>query len=145
MWVLALASATAAAASGTPGAFAFSATASVYAAASLICHQHPERSFHVLSTQLPVCARCAGLYFGAAIGACLSVGNHSLAPRSALQPSHARRMLVIAAVPTFLTLALEWTTRTPASNLWRAMAGLPLGAAIAWILVTTGRPEYQSK
>ncbi len=144
-WVLALALATAAAASGTPGSLAFSATAAVYAVASLLCHQRPERSFHVLSTQLPVCARCAGLYLGAAIAACVAVGHHSRAVRSTLSASQSRTIFLVAAVPTLLTLAVEWTTRTAASNVWRAMAGLPLGAAIAWILVTTGRLEYQSK
>ncbi len=35
---------------------------------SPICHQFPERSFFVLGHQLPVCARCTGIYFGAFLG-----------------------------------------------------------------------------
>src|SRR5580692_775131 len=41
----------------------------VYAAGSVLCHQRPERSFHLLGAQLPVCARCAGLYAGTAVAA----------------------------------------------------------------------------
>lgn len=33
-----------------------------------ICHQLPERSFHILEHQLAVCSRCFGVYFGLAIG-----------------------------------------------------------------------------
>jgi uncharacterized membrane protein len=33
-----------------------------------ICHQIPERSFHISGHQLPLCARCTGIYMGALIG-----------------------------------------------------------------------------
>ena len=35
---------------------------------SLICHQRPERSFWIFGAPVAVCARCLGLYIGAAIG-----------------------------------------------------------------------------
>ncbi|NQT25092.1 DUF2085 domain-containing protein [candidate division KSB1 bacterium] len=35
---------------------------------SFICHQNPDRSFHVLGHSMAVCARCTGIYFGALIG-----------------------------------------------------------------------------
>ena len=38
-------------------------------AAGRVCHQRPERSFHVAGVQLPVCARCTGLYVSGAAGA----------------------------------------------------------------------------
>jgi hypothetical protein len=41
----------------------------VYAIGSAICHQLTERSFHLWRAQMPVCARCTGIYFGAVIGA----------------------------------------------------------------------------
>jgi uncharacterized membrane protein len=31
---------------------------------SLICHQEPERSWQVFGKSLPVCIRCASIYFG---------------------------------------------------------------------------------
>ena len=40
-----------------------------YAIGGVICHQLPERSFHLWTAQMPVCARCAGIYFGAAVAA----------------------------------------------------------------------------
>ena len=33
-----------------------------------ICHQIPDRSFHIAGRQLPLCARCTGTYIGVAIG-----------------------------------------------------------------------------
>ena len=33
-----------------------------------ICHQIPERSFHLGGHQLPLCARCTGTYIGVALG-----------------------------------------------------------------------------
>ena len=45
----------------------------VYALGGFICHQLPERSFHPWTAQMPVCARCAGIYFGAMVGAAASL------------------------------------------------------------------------
>src|SRR5260221_11119827 len=44
-------------------AFALSA----YAIGHVICHQLPARSFHLWGAVLPVCARCTGIYAGAAV------------------------------------------------------------------------------
>src|SRR3954465_2024069 len=38
-----------------------------------ICHQRPERTFFVHGQQMPVCARCTGLYLGAALAAPLAL------------------------------------------------------------------------
>src|SRR5260221_6078532 len=38
-----------------------------YAIGHLICHQLPTRSFHLWGAVLPVCARCTGIYAGAAV------------------------------------------------------------------------------
>ncbi|HYR42106.1 MAG TPA: DUF2085 domain-containing protein [Terriglobia bacterium] len=35
----------------------------VYGFFSIICHQDPERSWQVLNHSLPVCIRCASIYF----------------------------------------------------------------------------------
>ena len=37
----------------------------VYGIGSLVCHQLPQRSYRLWSAQMPVCARCAGIYAGA--------------------------------------------------------------------------------
>jgi hypothetical protein len=44
-------------------------------------------------------------------------------------------MLALAALPTVVTLAYEWTTGHMPSNTVRALAGLPLGAAVSWIVI----------
>jgi hypothetical protein len=42
-----------------------------YLVGSLLCHQRPERSFFLWGSQMPVCARCLGIYAGAALAAIL--------------------------------------------------------------------------
>jgi hypothetical protein len=43
--------------------------------------------------------------------------------------------LAIAALPTVVTLGLEWLDLAHVTNLDRALAALPLGAAIAFVIV----------
>ena len=43
-------------------------------------------------------------------------------------------MLLVAFVPTAVTLAFEWSTGVMPANWIRALAGLPLGAAVAWAI-----------
>ena len=52
-----------------------------YAIGSAICHQLPERSYHLWTAQMPVCARCTGIYFGAAIAAVVSYVARGFQPR----------------------------------------------------------------
>lgn len=106
----------------------------VYAACSFICHQIPERSFHTAGVQWPVCARCAGLYLSAPVGALLAVWSLQ---RRSIPPSAASaiRLVAVAAVPTAATLALEWAGLAAPSNMTRALAALPLGAAITFVMV----------
>lgn len=37
--------------------------APVYDLFSMICHQQPDRSWHLFSEPMPVCIRCASIYF----------------------------------------------------------------------------------
>lgn len=105
----------------------------VYQFASGICHQRPERSFHLAGAPLPVCARCFGLYLSGAIaaGGALLLGRRgaSAATRTV------RIVFAAAAAPTVLTVAAEWLGLASPSNLARALAGLPLGAAAGWLFV----------
>jgi len=45
-----------------PGIPAYLFALSVYAAGGVVCHQLPDRSFLLWGHQLPVCARCTGIY-----------------------------------------------------------------------------------
>src|SRR5215510_6838555 len=73
----------------------FAAPSLLYPIGALICHQRPERSFFIHGLQLPVCARCTGLYIGAAAASPLAV-----ALASALTAHRARWILSLAALPT---------------------------------------------
>ena len=42
---------------------------------------------------------------------------------------------MFAALPTAVTLVYEWTTGNTPSNAIRALAGAPLGAAVALIVI----------
>ena len=106
------------------------AAAVVYTGAARICHQKPERSFHVAGRQLPVCARCAGVYFSAAVGTLAAWIRF----RGKL-PVSTRAALALAALPTVLTWTLEHLGGVPFSNASRAIAALPLGGIAGWLFV----------
>ncbi len=107
--------------------------ATVYVAASRVCHQRPERSFHTDGVSWPVCGRCSGLYLGGAVGALVAVG----ALRRRRPAPQQLAWLAFAALPTAVTLGLEWTGVAAISNAVRALAALPLGALVAVVLVRT--------
>ena len=96
---------------------------------SVICHQRAERSFFIAGTQLPVCARCTGLYAGAALAVPLV-----FLMASPVSARRARTMLGMAALPTAITWTLEVTGVAPFSNTARFIAALPLGCAAAWLV-----------
>jgi len=112
----------------------------VYGFGSVICHQRPERSFQVWSAQLPVCARCTGIYLGAAVGGMaavlLRIKERPRAGRTqATGPAGVRVALAVALAPALLTLVYEWTTGLTPSNVVRALTGIVLGLVAAWIVV----------
>jgi len=115
-----------------------------YMVGAVICHQQAARSFAIWSQQLPVCARCTGIYVGAAIAALVVSfrAARGFQPRergperAALHLNAERTFLIVAALPTLATLAFEWSTSTAPSNVVRAIAGFPLGAAVAWVILS---------
>ena len=112
----------------------------MYAAGSFICHQLPERSFHFQGAQLPVCARCLGLYcggaFGSVMGASAVVRRRISGGRPLLTRTLQWRWTFAAAIPTLATLLLEWGFGWPISNTARAVAALPFGVAVAFVVVS---------
>jgi uncharacterized membrane protein len=138
IWVVLLATAPAAAL-GAPLA------GLTYAFGSLLCHQRPDRSFHLGLSQLPVCARCVGLYLGAAAGALGLIIRSRVVQRdfTAWSRTDVRRMLVAGALPTAITWALEAAGLWAPSNVTRFIAALPLGVAVALTVnyVECARPQ----
>lgn len=138
IWLATLASAAWAAASG-----AVMFPAAVYHVASFICHQQLDRTFFWGGAPWPVCARCLGLYAAAPAGALAA----AFAPR-ALVPWSNLAVLSAAAVPTGATWIAEHAGGLALSNSARFIAALPLGAALAWMLVRTAidtRPRRVSQ
>ena len=103
---------------------------------SAICHQRPERSFFIAGTQLPVCARCMGLYAGAALAVPMALLSATPMPSR-----RARAALAIAALPTAITWTLEVAGAAHFSNVARFVAALPLGGAAAWLVLSAIAPE----
>jgi uncharacterized membrane protein len=110
----------------------FAAPVALRPVCAFICHQRPERSFFVAGAPLPVCARCTGLYLGAALAMPLALVAGSIVPAR-----RARVTLLLAALPTALTWMIEFAGWMPFSNTARAIAALPLGFAAAWLVLTT--------
>ena len=123
------------------------AGAVVYGLCAYICHQIPERSFHLAGFQLPVCARCLGIYLGVSGGVAYAWLRPITGRAMLATPAREfRRLAVVAAAPTVLTVALEAAGFWHPSNGTRALAGLPLGILVGLVvmnaLVTRGLINY---
>ena len=135
-----------------------------YAIGSFVCHQLPERSWRLWTAQMPVCARCTGIYFGAAIAALAACAWRSAAhlrangasarpsqivdrrrerrrKRLALRARSARALLALAALPSAATLLYEWSTGITPSNSLRCAAGIPIGVVVAWLVVSAAENQ----
>ena len=138
IWGAALVAAPYAVTHEAPESAAFVAAGAAYVIGGFVCHQQAARSFHLWDTQLPVCARCAGLYAGAPGGLLLALLLLPAPGRRGRRftPEEIRalrRLLIAAAVPTALTVAVE------VPNAVRAASALPLGLAVAWIAARAAR------
>ena len=126
-WAVALPLAAFAASRPAASSAAYGFALAVYGIGRVVCHQLPERSFHLWNASMPVCARCTGIYVGAAVTALALIRVPS--PRA-----NPRMLLLLACLPTAATLVFEWTTGVTPANWIRALAGAPLGAAVAWAI-----------
>jgi uncharacterized membrane protein len=139
-WMVALAAAVFVASRASVGMAAYAFSTAVYEIGSLLCHQLPERSFYFRGAQWPVCARCTGLYVGAAVAGVVATRMR----RSKLQRrlwDRAKELLFAGAIPTAVTLIYEWFSGNMPSHWIRAAAGFPLGAIVMLIVVAAATPE----
>ena len=102
----------------------------IYAAGSIVCHQLPARSFHIGGVQLPVCARCTGLYMGGVVGIMLWLAR----ARRPLLHTSARRALVVAAIPTIVTVLTAAAGWWDPGNALRAALAMPLGIVVGAVV-----------
>jgi uncharacterized membrane protein len=135
LWTALLVAAPFAAASANPSLA--HAGALVYFAGAFVCHQRPERSFHLAGAPLPVCARCTGLYVSALAGGLAALVLSTVSMTAA----RARWLLGLAAVPTLVTVVAELFGLAHPPNVVRAISALPLGAAAAWAVVSIARRD----
>ena len=112
-----------------------SASFFVHHFASFICHQEPDRTFHWGMTAWAVCARCLGLYLAAPAGAAAALAPAFRARE--VDPRAVVAVLAAAGAPTAATWLAEHLGGLPVGNSARFAAALPLGAALAWVLVRT--------
>jgi uncharacterized membrane protein len=136
VWAVALPAAAMLASLESPGVPSYLSALTVYAIASIVCHQLPDRSFFLWGRQLPVCARCMGIYVGAAGVPLIAAAAARLQRRTRLARLKPRASLAALAVaPTLLTLGYEWNAGTAPANWIRAAAGLTLGAVVSALVL----------
>lgn len=102
----------------------------LYGSFQMVCHQMPERSFHLDGHPLAVCARCFGLYAGALFGLLFYPLARSL---RRVDVPH-RNWLILAAVPTSVDFALGVLGLWENTHWSRFLTALTLGVASAFYI-----------
>jgi uncharacterized membrane protein len=117
----------------------------VFAVGATICHQRPERSFFLEGHQLPVCARCTGLYLSGVLGfvAWLGVKSARHWRPTAIDPRSAVRILVLACIPTLISVATAVIGVWDGSNVTRAMLAIPLGLTAGAIVAAVSTKDLR--
>ena len=113
--------------------------ATIYKIFSYVCHQIPERSFHLAGHQFAVCSRCTGLYVGFAVATLV----YPLARSLTRTDTPRRRWLILAAVPLLIDFSLTYFGVWSNTHLTRFSTGALLGA-VAVFYVMPGLVELSS-
>ena len=141
LWPVALLAAPYAATHRSGDATSLRLAAGVYVLGSLICHQRSERSFHVWGVQLPVCARCIGIYAGAPVGVLAAMTVRRRRDLRVVSGRAWRYALVVALLPTAATVLWERLTFEMVPGAVRAGAGAWLGITVAAFLAVASSGE----
>ena len=104
---------------------------SIYKAFSHVCHQIPERSFHLAGHQFAVCSRCMGLYAGFALVALAYPFARSLKRTDA----PGRIWLILAAVPLAVDFALGYFAIWENTHLSRFVTGALLSSVAVFYVM----------
>jgi uncharacterized membrane protein len=116
-----------------------SVAASIYRVFSFVCHQIPERSFHLAGHQFGVCSRCTGLYTGFAVAALAYPLIRSLKTTE----SPPRLWLILSAVPLIVDFSLGYFGIWQNNHLSRFTTGALLGS-VAVFYIMPGLIELSS-
>ncbi len=103
----------------------------IYSFFSFLCHQIPDRSFHIDAHPFAVCSRCFGVYFGLLLGFVIYPIFRSLAEIEPLP----RIWLFLAIVPIAVDWSLGLFEIWENTHLSRFLTGLILGAACGLFIV----------
>lgn len=96
-----------------------------------ICHQMPDRSFHVMSHQFAVCSRCFGVYFGLFLGILIYPLFRSM---DEIEP-FPRFWLFAAMIPMAVDWSLTFFGYWENTHFTRLLTGLILGVTCAVFIV----------
>lgn len=93
---------------------------------SLVCHQQPERSFFLFGGSVAVCARCLGIYLGAAVGLLIRVQ---------------RQVAMQLLIATVAVNAADWFAEFAGLHgnwmLMRFVLGIVLGTAVGMLVAAS--------
>jgi len=112
----------------------------IYKTFSFVCHQIPERSFHLAGYKFAVCSRCTGLYSGFALAALIYPIVRSL--RQTETPSIV--WLFLATVPLVIDFSLGYFSIWQNNHASRFATGALLGS-VAVFYILPGLIELGSK
>jgi uncharacterized membrane protein len=104
---------------------------SIYKAFSFVCHQIPERSFHLAGHQFGVCSRCTGLYVGFAVAALV----YPLARSLKRTDTPSRIWLVLATLPLVIDFALGYFSIWQNTYLSRFLTGALLSSVAVFYII----------
>lgn len=100
---------------------------SIFSFFGYVCHQIPERSFHITGNRVAVCSRCFGVYFGLIVGVLTYPLWRSVDDIEPLSRIGLFAAMIPIAVDWSLTIFGIWEN----THLSRFITGLILGAACA--------------
>jgi len=116
-----------------------SLAAAIYKGFGLVCHQLPDRSFHLAGHQFAVCSRCTGLYAGFAVAAL----SYPLARSLKRTDTPSRVWLILAAVPLVVDFSLGYFSIWHNTHLSRFVTGALL-SSVAVFYIMPGLIELSS-
>ena len=114
--------------------------APIYKAFSFVCHQIPERSFHLAGYKFAVCSRCTGLYSGFALAVLIYPIVRSL--RQTETPSIL--WLFLATLPLVIDFSLGYFSIWQNNHASRFATGALLGS-VAVFYILPGLIELSSR
>ncbi|MFN2577829.1 MAG: DUF2085 domain-containing protein [Pyrinomonadaceae bacterium] len=105
--------------------------AAIYKSFSYVCHQIPERSFHLHGEKFAVCSRCTGLYSGLAVATLIYPVARAL--KDTLSPS--LWWLVLGALPLAIDFSLGYFHIWANTHLTRFITGALLGSVAVFFIL----------